>query len=148
MLHLSAGFQPEHVAFLAGAPRSGTTWVSNIINYRNSYRYMFEPFNCEQIGACRHFNFRQYLHPEDPGSLHAKTIDRVFEGRLRHHWTDQQNRRIFADRLLIKDVRSNLMLGWLQKRYPSTKFILLHHRKMSSSNRPCAWRISFSNGLR
>ena len=28
---------------VAGAARSGTTWLGDIINYKNDYRLMFEP---------------------------------------------------------------------------------------------------------
>ena len=29
--------------FLAGSGRSGTTWLSEVINYKGGYRYVFEP---------------------------------------------------------------------------------------------------------
>ena len=37
--------------FLAGSGRSGTTWLSEIINHRRGYRYVFEPFNPSQRSA-------------------------------------------------------------------------------------------------
>jgi hypothetical protein len=39
----------RNTIFLAGTGRSGTTWLSNIINYKNEYRYMFEPFQSKKV---------------------------------------------------------------------------------------------------
>lgn len=35
----------ENSVFLAGFGRSGTTWIFDIINYKNEYRYTFELFH-------------------------------------------------------------------------------------------------------
>ena len=40
--------------FLAGSGRSGTTWLSEIINHRRGYRYVFEPFNPREVGLFGH----------------------------------------------------------------------------------------------
>lgn len=125
MAHFPSHVPPQNVVFLAGAPRSGTTWLSNIINYRNDFRYMFEPFNHERVALCRQFNFRQYLRPEDRNPAYLLPAARIFAGKIRHPWVDQQNRKPIYDRLLIKDVRSNLMLPWLKKCFPAARFILL-----------------------
>ena len=35
----------KHTIWLIGSGRSGTTWVSSIINYKNDFRELFEPFH-------------------------------------------------------------------------------------------------------
>ena len=39
----------KEVIWLIGDVRSGTTWVSNLINHENKYRTMFEPFHPNYI---------------------------------------------------------------------------------------------------
>ena len=49
---------------LAGSGRSGTTWVSDIMNYDNEYRYIFEPFHPRKVDFSKEFGHRKYMHPE------------------------------------------------------------------------------------
>jgi hypothetical protein len=111
--------------FLAGTGRSGTTWVSHFINYRNEYRYIFEPFPSPKANICTAFRYRQYLRPEndDPGLLAG--AEAILTGRLRNGWIDRYNRRFVARKRLIKDIRANLLLKWLRKHFPGVRVILL-----------------------
>ena len=51
--------------FLAGSGRSGTTWVSAVINHQGAYRLVFEPFHPGKVRMMRGFRRRQYLRPGD-----------------------------------------------------------------------------------
>src|SRR6516165_9942427 len=64
-LFIDLGGAANNVVFLAGTGRSGTTWVSHFINYRNEYRYIFEPFPSPKANICTAFRYRQYLRPEN-----------------------------------------------------------------------------------
>ena len=57
---------------LAGTGRSGTTWVSEIINHRNEYRYVFEPFNHQKLRIAQPFGPKRYLRPDDAGEEEEK----------------------------------------------------------------------------
>ena len=48
--------QHDHrqTVLLAGTGRSGTTWAANIINYANTYRFMFEPFYPQAVDVLSH----------------------------------------------------------------------------------------------
>jgi hypothetical protein len=112
--------------FLAGIGRSGTTWVSDIINHKNEYRYVFEPFHSGKVKICKGFRRRQYLRPEDRREefLHPARI--ILSGGLgKHHWTDQFNSKSTPARRLIKDVRANLMLAWIHANFPELPIVLL-----------------------
>jgi len=111
--------------FLAGSERSGTTWVSEIINYRGEYRYIFEPFWPARVELCRGFRPQQYLRPENRDSYYVETAKTILSGRIRNRWTDQYHRRFIADRRLIKDVRANLFLKWMHTHFPGMPIILL-----------------------
>src|SRR5262245_3197724 len=36
-------------ALVSGTRRSGTTWLADVINFDNHYRYMFEPFHPKEV---------------------------------------------------------------------------------------------------
>jgi sulfotransferase family protein len=111
--------------FLAGSARSGTTWVSDIINYKNEYRFVFEPFHPSKVRICKGFKPKQYLRPEDRREEFLLPARTILSGGLRSTWTDHSNERFLSWRRLIKDIRANLMLGWIHANFPGMPIILL-----------------------
>ncbi len=114
--------------YVAGSGRSGTTWLAEVINYRNAYRYMFEPLTPPHVPEFQHLIRGQYLRPDTRDPVYAKPMASVLNGRLRHRWVDYYNRRPVATRRLIKDVYANLMLKWIQVQFPGMPivFVLRH----------------------
>jgi hypothetical protein len=122
---LDLGADPARTVFVAGSPRSGTTWLAEVINHDHRYRTIFEPFRPGRVRATGHFRSRQYLRPgaEDPAL--AGPIERVLTGRVRSGWTDQHNTRLVSTRRLVKDPWSNLFLGWIADRFPEVPIVLV-----------------------
>lgn len=121
--------------FVAGSGRSGTSWLSNIINHLNEFRYIFEPFAPAQVRAFRHFNVRQYLRPSNNDSRFIEPVHALLEGRLRNQWADHLNRRCISKKRLIKEIRASLFIKWLVTHFSEVPivFILRH---------PCAVVLS------
>jgi hypothetical protein len=117
--------------FLAGVGRSGTTWLSDIINYDGEYRYMHEPFHPHRVRLVRNFQYIQYLRPENRDPFYLEPAGTILSGRLRNMWTDSANKKIFARKRLIKDIRVNLLLKWIHANFPGIPIILLFRH-------PCA----------
>lgn len=111
--------------FLAGTARSGTTWVSELINYDNQYRYIFEPFDERKIPAVAPLGGRRYVRPDDSSPELHGLADSVLSGRIRHPWTERFNRRVIATRRLIKDIRANLFLAWMHRQFPEMPIVLV-----------------------
>ena len=110
---------------LTGAGRGGTTWLAEMLNKRNDVRYMFEPFYAGEIPAARAFRNWQYLRADEKSPDHLAFAATVITGRFRHERVDMYNRRLFCSRRLIKEVRANLMIGWLCENFPGMKVIHL-----------------------
>jgi len=110
---------------LAGTEKSGTTWVSDIINYKREYRYIFEPFWPAKVDICKGFRPRQYLRPANQDSYFIETAKTILSGRIRNNWTDKYHRRFIANKRLIKDIRANLFLKWILNHFPEIPIILL-----------------------
>jgi hypothetical protein len=72
-------------------------------------------FHPEQAEAARKFQIMQYMHPEAEDTELESAADAIIRGDVRGEWIDRDNRRIFYRRRIVKDIRCNLVLGWLQK---------------------------------
>lgn len=140
--YVDLGKGAEDSIFLAGSGRSGTTWLSEIINYRNEYRYIFEPFYPGKVDICKNFQRKQYLRPDDKRAEYLGPAQAILSGELRNTWSDRFNRKHVARRRLIKDIRANLLLGWMHSNFPEMPRILLlrHPCAVTHSRLKLGWR--------
>ena len=110
--------------FLAGSGRSGTTWLSELIDHDGSYRRIFEPFHPGKVEDFRRFGSKQYLRPTDGRGEFLHPARKVLGGGLRSGWTDRGGA-LLARRRLVKDIRANLLLGWLAEHFSGMPIVLL-----------------------
>ncbi|MHC4757051.1 MAG: sulfotransferase [Planctomycetota bacterium] len=115
----------RNTVFLAGTGRSGTTWVAQILNYKNDYRVLFEPFHSKKVNMLSHFKYRQYLRPDNLDSAFLDPVRDILCGRIRNKWIDKANRRIISNKRLIKDIRANHLLYWIKNHFPAIPIIVL-----------------------
>ncbi len=115
---------PARSILLAGSGRSGSTWVSDVINARNDLRTIFEPFHPQRVALCRHFPRRLYLRPDSAPAEYVEPIERILAGRIRG-WPDAQNRCLWPRGRLIKVVRAQLFLRWIAVRHPEVALVYL-----------------------
>ena len=127
--------------FLAGSGRSGTTWLSDLINHDSGYRQIFEPFHPQKVADFRGFGSKQYLRPGDRREEFLEPARRALTGGLRSGWTDRGGAP-GARRRLVKDIRANLLLGWLAENFPGMPIVLLmrHPCAVVSSRLALGWR--------
>jgi hypothetical protein len=140
--------------FLSSGARMGSTWIAETINYRYDYRYLFEPITLRRLlatpaylpllpdsadGVVSHSPYSQmkerpaidtrlqYVRPEDDDPELYERAAAVLSGRYHHPEIDQYNYTIRTkfDRRLVKETRTNLLLGWLNRRFPGMKIVLL-----------------------
>lgn len=121
--------------------RSGTTWVANIINYDRSYRVLFEPFFPAKVSAASGFEYIQYMRTDDHNPQLTDATRKIFAGKIRNRWVDQDNRKIFYQRRMIKDIRCNLMAAWVRDAVPCKKVVVLirHPLQVALSWRKLGW---------
>ncbi|MEM9346349.1 MAG: sulfotransferase [Planctomycetota bacterium] len=116
---------------LAGSGRSGTTWMSQIIHHGGAYRDLFEPFHPQQVRQMKDWHAMRYLRANQGKNESTEQIRALLEGRVRSRWTDQYNRKTFPQGRLIKAIRTNLMLGWINNHCPEVKLLF-------AMRHPCA----------
>jgi hypothetical protein len=110
---------------VAGAARSGTTWLGDLIASQIPCRILFEPFNPDLVPQYRDFHYFQYMRPGSENPEFHAFARKVFTGEIRNRWIDRQNERIVSEYRLIKEIRANLALKWLHDNFPETPIILL-----------------------
>jgi hypothetical protein len=135
--------------FLAGSGRSGTTWLADLINFKRDFRYMFEPFHNEKIKEWSAFNYRQYFSGVEDDPVIQKAVSSIFDGRINSSWTDKFWDKKPKNKLLIKDIRANLMLKWFRVHYPEMPVILLvrHPGAVIHSKMRLNWTVDLKNFL-
>ena len=140
-LYITAEADLSRSVIVAGSGRSGTTWLSEIINFDNRYRLVFEPIRPEVVPSIAHFRPKQYLRPETDSEEYLKPIDHILRGRIRNAFLDKHNMRFYSRRLLIKMIRGHLMLRWLHTHFPMLPiiFLLRHPLAVAVSKQRIGW---------
>ena len=68
--------------FLAGLPRTGTTWIASVLAATPGMAYFYEPFNYRQVEESAPFAMR-YLRGGDSAPEFEAYCRRCFSGRQR-----------------------------------------------------------------
>ncbi len=116
---------PTPQVFVAGMARSGTTWVTDLINHDGRHRILFEPFFPKRVKEANDFEYLQYLPPGSDHAALSAAAKTILSGSLRNPWADRDNQRWFYFRRMIKDIRCNLMLKWLSDLAPRMRVVLV-----------------------
>lgn len=125
---------PAQTIILAGSGRSGTTWLGNIIAASPSMRIIFEPFDYRHVPAASVLPLRAYARPTESYPDWAAFVGQALRGQLDNEWVNRQGRRRWAWQRLVKAIRANLMLGWIDHTFhPKIVFTIRH---------PCAVVLS------
>lgn len=124
---------------ISGTPRSGTTWLMEIIGSIPSYTTVFEPLNPIWFPASRKLGFtdRPYISSEDHWEEGKRYFQHIFSGQMykREYLypfkMDMFVRSIFSNKLVVKFVRLNRLLPWISNNFHLKMiFFIIRH--------PCA----------
>jgi hypothetical protein len=115
----------DEVIWMIGDGRSGTTWVSDLINYDKRYREMFEPFHPKLIHDMDFIIPHQYMRQHESNKKLTALTSNILNGKFTNPRVDSENRRLLYSGLLIKDIFANLLCYWAVSQFPKTKPVLL-----------------------
>jgi len=120
---------------VAGAARSGTTWLGDILASQLHGRILFEPFHSRKVKAFSDYHYFHYMRPHEKDEALITLCQRVFSGDIRNKWIDNHVEVLWPQYRIIKEIRANLMLKWIQNHFPQVPqlFIIRH---------PCAVVLS------
>ncbi len=137
------GRYDNEIIWLLGHPRSGTTWLSELINHDKRLRDMFEPIRPQRVEQSSFLQRNEYVRPgTEFAELHDLMSD-VFAGRFAHARVDFANRRPLYSGLIVKDVFANLFAKWAVEQLSHVRPVLLIRNPfaacMSLMKRPWYW---------
>jgi hypothetical protein len=117
-------------AWLTGSGRSGTTWLAELLSLDPRTRVIFEPFN-RRVVKVPGVMGRPYLRRGEAAPEWLNFISDLHGGTISGDWVDYLTPdRASAHRVLIKEIRSTLLLAWLRQNFDLRVIYLLRH--------PCA----------
>jgi hypothetical protein len=106
---------------IAGSPRSGTTWLLELLRTLPGYKALNEPLMYQDARNGHGFSWRTYLEPEEEANAQRDYLETVLTGQLgvSSAWYFEANSRpaqllehATRDRLVVKFCRMNRMLHW------------------------------------
>lgn len=126
---------------VAGAGRSGTTWLAEVLAAELDARIMFEPFQPEKVEEFRGYPRFLYRRPGDEDGRLEAFAARVLRGQIRDPWIDRQIDVLAPRYRVIKDIRACLFLRWLHERFPQVPilFIVRHPCAVVASRLRLGW---------
>jgi hypothetical protein len=129
---------------ITGSPRSGTTWLMQILCEIPDYTYIFEPLNPIWFPSAYKIGFRSrtYLNDNTKWPKGEEYLKNIFTGRLANlpiknnpisdliydfSFNNFFNH-LYATKLIVKSVNMNRMLPWVAKTFElrSILFIVRH----------------------
>lgn len=115
----------QEAIWLVGDGRSGSTWLSDLINWDRSYRELFEPFHPHIVRQVRDYELFQYLRPDETNSELGRFLTSVFSGKFKHLRADVSQPRLFYQGILVKDIFAHLLVPWVHQNMPHVKKVLI-----------------------
>jgi hypothetical protein len=125
---------PQNTIFITGSPRSGTTWLLEILETIPRTRRIYEPFGppfpCADVG------WRPYRHEEEEYPCLERYVRGLLTGSARglprigphsHTLLRQAVERTFPRQTVIKSVRAQRLLPWLARRFDLPMVLLIRH---------------------
>lgn len=111
--------------WIVGDGRSGTNWLSSIINHDGKSRLLYEPIHAEKVAAMKRLDLFEYQRPEEENAGLYALLKPVMNGTLSDLRANHANGLQFYRRLLVKDIFAHLLARWTISRFPSVKLILI-----------------------
>ncbi len=119
------GFHEKDTIVALGSPRSGTTWIMEMLNHLPGYTTVFEPLHPERFPRAGELkvSMRHYEAEGTENNALRVYLGSVFRGgvpslRPRYRLTvGNLAKRVTATKLVVKCVRANRLVPWILKNY-------------------------------
>jgi hypothetical protein len=135
----SKKMKQEDTIFLVGTPRSGTTWLMELLENIPSYTYLFEPLHSIWFPEVVKIDFksRPYLLKDRERIEWEEYLRKIFTGKVVNRMPlygfkpKMLMNRLLSKKLIVKSVRLTRLLPWIAERFQlRSAFYIIRH--------PCA----------
>ena len=118
-------FNINDTIVVVGAPRSGTTWLMELLGCIPEYTTLFEPLNPFSFPCSKDagYTYRSYLLPDECEERKYDYMHKVLSGKVTslYPWyrfsLPNLVKRIYSKKLLVKFIRANRMLPWMSENF-------------------------------
>ena len=127
---------------ITGSPRSGTTWLAEMVATLPGSAVLWEPCHIANMPAARDagMTWRTELGPQDDAPAIEAYMQRVLSGRALTWWTARLLTGYSPTRTwIVKFVRANRMLGWLTTRFDTRRPLLLIRHPCATVSSQLEW---------
>jgi hypothetical protein len=119
----SRSYDLRNTLVIAGSPRSGTTWLAELLNRIPRSAILFEPEHVQQVREAREagLTWHTIKEPDEDWPEGRRFFDAVLRGRLISSWTVSHvpvTNAVAPRTWIVKCVDANFMLGWLARNFP------------------------------
>ncbi len=120
----------QDTIIVAGSPRSGTTWLAEVLSSTRGYSMIYEPLHPSRFPeAVRSgFNARTYRPAGETWVAGEKYLEKVLTGKIsssRFEGMGDFKSAILSHKLVVKFIRANRLLPWLSEKFNVRQIILL-----------------------
>jgi hypothetical protein len=125
---------PRRTLLLVSSARSGSTWLSDILEESLGCRMVFEPLRRDKVPLAAGVPWGRYSDPTVADPDLDVVLRRILTGRVRSRWSDKFNRNRLPRRRLVKEVRATNLLPRIVEQYPGMPVVYLFRHPV-----PTAW---------
>lgn len=109
-------------------------------------RLAFEPFRPGVVKQLQGFSRRQYIRPTATDDPRRAGVETIIRGKFRSSWSDRYNNSFSYKSRVIKEIRTNLIIGWLLETFQDIKIIHIVRDPFATiaSQRIGAWPLDLA----
>lgn len=130
----------SRVLIITGSPRSGTTWLGELISNIPKSIMLFEPLNINRNPRAKEFEFewRTYINSNSDNPKAKEFFEDLFNCRFVNSWITSEvpiSRLFDIQHFIFKFVRANMLIDWLNNNFNINKpvFVIRHPCAVVSS---------------
>ena len=146
-LAIKKNYDPRNTIILTGVPRSGTTWIGEILNTLPNSAMLFEPLHLGRVPEADQagFSWTTFLEPECDDPLKIEFMRTILTGKLINRWlardlTLKDCRGMKT--LIVKFVRAHMLIEWIVQHFPIRRpiYVIRHPCAVIASMLRLEWR--------
>ena len=129
--------------YLIGLGRSGTTWLAEVINHKQNFKYLFEPLNYIDIQNCP-IDCLEHIPINQENQELYNYLTSVYNGKFKDPWIYIFCGNQTSSRILVKCIDRALMIfPWHVRNFPNFSYIFLIRHPIPTALSRCAqkWEV-------